>query len=78
MTFKVRKPKRIITFVGAGASAAFEYPTTKPFLEKLVFHVVGEDRKLLNSLRNLYWVEDIEHIIDILDSLLEMHACIFT
>lgn len=75
MTLKVRKLKRIITFLGAGASAAFGYPTTKPFLEKLGPNVVGEERKYLNSLRNLYWiVEDIEHVVEILDSLLYLES----
>lgn len=75
MTLTVRKPKRIITFLGAGASAAIGYPTTKPFLQKLGFYVSDEERKYLNSLRNLYWVvEDIEHVVEILNSLLELEG----
>jgi len=74
MTFKVRKSKKIVTFLGAGASAAFGYPTTKPFLEKLALNVFGEERKYLNTLRNLYWVWDIEQVVEILDLLSEMES----
>lgn len=71
MSFKVRKPKRIVTFLGAGASAPFGYPTTKSFLEKLCRYTTGEEKNLLNDIRNLHWiVKDVEHVVEILDSML--------
>ena len=73
MSFKVRKPKRIVTFLGAGASAPFGYPTTKSFLEKLCQYTTGEEKNLLNDIRNLHLiVKDVEHVVEILDSILDV------
>jgi len=73
MQVKVSFKKRIIIFLGAGASAPFDYPTTKSFLEKLGHNIFNEERKLLNSIRNLHWtIEDVEHIVQVLDLFLDM------
>jgi NAD-dependent SIR2 family protein deacetylase len=73
MNFNVRKRRKIVTFLGAGASAPFGYPTTDSFLSELESHTANEERKYLNSIRSLYWVvEDVEHVVEILDSILEL------
>lgn len=72
MSLKIKKPRKIITFLGAGASATFGYPTTRVFLERLKENVSGELREYLNSLGNLHLVKDIEHVVEILDSLLTL------
>jgi hypothetical protein len=75
MQVKVGKPRKIVTFLGAGASAPFKYPTTKSFLEGLEGFLTGEEKKYLNSIRSLYWVvEDVEHVVEILDSILELES----
>lgn len=75
MQVKVGKPKKIIIFLGAGASAPFKYPTTKSFLEGLEGFLTGEEKKYLNSIRSLHWVvEDVEHVVEILDSILELES----
>lgn len=75
MSYPVRFPKKIVTFLGAGASTPFGYPTTKTFLEKLSTTTSGEEKALLNSIRSLHWtVEDVEHVVEILDLILELNA----
>ncbi len=75
MTYPVMSPKRIVTFLGAGASVPFDYPTTKSFLEKLSGYTDGDEKKLLNSIRNMYrTVEDVEHVVEILDLIVEMQT----
>lgn len=71
MSLRVRKPKKIITFLGAGASAPFRYPTTKSFLERLGENIAGDEKAYFNSFRSLSRVKDIEQVVEILDSLLE-------
>jgi len=58
-----------VIFLGAGASAPFGYPPTKPFVETLMQRIPEtEDRgKLLRSIRETQGVEDAEHITQVLD-----------
>jgi NAD-dependent SIR2 family protein deacetylase len=73
MQIENRKRWTIITFLGAGASAPFGYPTTKSLLWKLDSFLSGEEKRYLNSIMNLHWVvEDVEHVVEILDSILEL------
>jgi len=75
MQVKAIKPRKIVTFLGAGASAPFKYPTTKSFLEQLEGFLTGEEKEYLNSIRSLYWVvDDVEHVVEILDSVLELES----
>jgi hypothetical protein len=76
MNYPVMRPKRIVTFLGAGASVPFGYPTTKSFLEKLdTYTTAADEKKLLNSIRNMgRIVEDVEHVVEILDLILELDA----
>jgi len=74
MSLEARKPKRIIIFLGAGASAPFDYPTTKSFLERLGRTISGREKEYLNSIRNLEWVKDVEQVVEILDSLLDLEG----
>jgi len=59
----------IIVFLGAGASAEFGCPVTKTFLDMLSRTLGKEEGKFLDTLRRLHNVKDIEHIIEIIDSL---------
>lgn len=70
----IQKTTNITAFLGAGASAPFGFPTTKTFLEKFRVELGPSDKQwaYFNSLRNLYWVEDIENVVGILDSILKM------
>jgi hypothetical protein len=71
---RIQKTTNITAFLGAGASAPFGYPTTKTFLERFGARLGPSDKQweYLNSLRNLYWVNDIENVVEILDSILKM------
>ncbi|MGB8780468.1 MAG: SIR2 family protein [Candidatus Bathyarchaeia archaeon] len=64
--------KSIIIFLGAGASAKFGCPATKAFMENFSKTLKDEERSFLSSLRQLHGVRDIEHIVEILDSLFEI------
>jgi len=64
--------KSMVIFLGAGASAKFGCPATKAFMKNLSTTLKDEERSFLSSLRQLHNVKDIEHIIEILDSLFEM------
>jgi hypothetical protein len=53
MAVIIRKPRKIVTFLGAGTSAPFDHPTTQPLLERLGREVSNDQLALLNTLRNL-------------------------
>jgi hypothetical protein len=59
----------LVLFLGAGASAPFDYPPTKPFLDRLLQQIpeTTTTGQLLRSIRETKGVEDAEHIIQILD-----------
>jgi hypothetical protein len=62
-----------VIFLGAGASAPFDYPPTEPFVEKLKRQIAGgEEQNLLRAILGTRGVRDAEHIIQILDSILEL------
>jgi len=60
---------KIMLFLGAGASAPFGYPTTEPFVENLEKSLGSPLKELLNDLLKVEGVRDIEHVIELLDSL---------
>src|SRR5271157_3527764 len=69
---RIQKTTNIVAFLGAGASTPFDYPTTNTFLErfgKAIYEASDKQWGYLNSLRNLYWVKDIENVVEILDSI---------
>ena len=59
---------RVALLLGAGASCAFGYPTTKQFFEKIdipdYYHKV-----IFDHIRASTNVKDIEHILAVLDSI---------
>lgn len=62
----------VTLFLGAGASRAIGYPTTKEFVTNLSSKLVNEDRPLediLASLMESPTIKDIEHVLEFLDSL---------
>jgi hypothetical protein len=68
--------KRIVLFLGAGASAAFDYPTTKQFVDRLKVEIAESDKsstraedKLLIDILTIPHVKDVEHVLEILQSL---------
>lgn len=67
-------PESLIFFLGAGASAAFGYPTTGPFAQKLTNQIPNSTREgvLLQSIRSVPGVDDAEQVLEILDSIVEL------
>jgi len=60
-------------FLGAGASRAFGFPTTKEFLQVLPDRLpFGKTRDLLTYLTNTPEITDIEHVLSILDQVVEL------
>lgn len=70
----LKRQKEISLFLGAGASAPFDYAPTKPFIKKLKSepNLNSSDKRFLDELLSIYHVEDIEHVIEILDSIIEL------
>lgn len=71
------KPRtaRATLFVGAGASAAFGFPTTKEFLQKLAFSLDNDkEKQLLLAFQQAQGISDIEHILEILDQVEELES----
>lgn len=64
---------KVALFLGAGASRAFDYPTTKEFLAHLTKGIehYGYSEIVKTYLENKK-VEDIEHILQILDTLIDL------
>jgi hypothetical protein len=58
-----------LLFLGAGASRAFGFPTTKEFLENLGRHVSPEQSSFLKQFTLVTGITDIEHVLDILDQI---------
>jgi hypothetical protein len=60
-----------VIFLGAGASAQFGFPPTKSFIKGLKERIpetpTNEEGKLLQSILEIKTVEDVEHVIQILD-----------
>ena len=60
-------------FLGAGASRAFGFPTTKEFLRVLPERLPpGKTRDLLNYLTGTPEITDIEHVLSVLDQVVEL------
>ncbi len=62
--------KRVMLFLGAGASASFGYPTTQSFLEELKAEL-GESAEglLFSNLIKVPHVKDVEHVLEMLEAL---------
>ena len=60
-------------FLGAGASRAFDFPTTTEFLTNVrsKLEEKSHERALLDTFREVPGVEDIEHVLDLLDQFTE-------
>ena len=68
----MRLSRKIILFLGAGASASFGYPTTKQFIDSLKTELAKTSEyqaQLLDYFLNLKGFADIEHVLELLDSL---------
>ncbi len=61
------EPQKVSYFLGAGASRAFDYPTTSEFVTELKKIVEPLELGILNSILSLPKVSDIEHVLKILD-----------
>ena len=71
-SYKNEYEGNVVILLGAGASANFGCPTTAVFLEYFSKILTEEENKFLWSLRTLFNVKDIEHIVEILDTLQEI------
>ncbi len=64
------KKKKIILFLGAGASAPFGYPTTEKFLDGLKAELGNSaEGILLSDILKVPHVRDIEHVLEMLKAL---------
>lgn len=62
--------RRIILFLGAGASATFGYPTTQEFINELKAELGNDvEGRFLNNLLNIKGFTDVEHVLELLDLL---------
>ena len=65
------KSLRIVVFTGAGASAQFDNPPTREFKEKLLN--LNNDNRLQNSLLKHKDFPDIEHVLECLKTIKQIH-----
>jgi hypothetical protein len=61
---------KVALFLGAGASRAFGYPTTKEFLENIKKKLTGSEKRLLGVFTSPPQILDIEHVLKAIDALL--------
>jgi len=62
--------RRIILFLGAGASAPFGYPTTQKFINELKDNLGSDvEGKFLSYLLDIKGFTDVEHVLELLDLL---------
>ncbi len=59
----------ISLFLGAGASAFFDFPTTKTFINDLRQHLGTVEVDLLNSILAINGFYDAEHVLELLNAL---------
>jgi hypothetical protein len=62
---------RVALFLGAGASHAFGYPTTREFLHVLASRISGDQKDIISRIRLSPEVSDIEHVLLFLDGTIE-------
>lgn len=60
----------IALFLGAGASRAFGYPTTKDFMNNLSRKLTGTQKEIFDIFTSPPEIKDIEHVLEALDSLI--------
>ena len=70
----LKNMSKVTLFLGAGASKAFDYPTTKEFLDNLQEVLSEEEKRVLNSIVKTPEVRDIEHVLQILDPIIEFDS----
>jgi hypothetical protein len=68
MASRAQDPNALL-FLGAGASRAFGFPTTKEFLDHLKVGAFPEQSALLGQFTLVSGIADIEHVLDILDQI---------
>ena len=71
---KARKVPKVALFLGAGASRAFDYPTTLEFVTELKNVLTKEERRILDSILRSPEFSDIEHVLQTLDSIIEFSS----
>lgn len=69
---QVVKEARATLFLGAGASRAFDFPTTKEFIEHVRESLGSKEKDLLNAFTETPGVSDVEHVLEILDQVAEL------
>lgn len=65
---------RVALFLGAGASSAFGYPTTRKFLDVFIGKIEGNQKDILNRIRLSPYVRDIEHVLLAVDGTIETNS----
>src|SRR4030065_1868015 len=73
--------RRIILFLGAGASTCFGYPTTKQFIDGLRAELAissAAEVQLLNKILSIQGFSDVEHVLELLDLLQSVNRHPFT
>ena len=70
---RVQTPK-VALFLGAGASRAFDYPTTLEFVGNLTDVLGADEKRILNSILRSPEVSDIEHVLQTLDPIIDFNS----
>ena len=70
---RVQTPK-VALFLGAGASRAFDYPTTKEFLTNFGKTLDGVFTEVVGAFQKFKKVYDIEHILRICDVFIDLNS----
>jgi len=65
---------KITLFLGAGASKAFDYPATKEFVDNLYEVLTDREKRILNSFLKTPNVSDIEHVLQIIDTVIDFDS----
>lgn len=60
----------VALFLGAGASRAFDYPTTAEFVQNLTEVINPNEKRILESLMRAPDVSDIEHVLQTIDPII--------
>ena len=61
-------------FLGAGASKAFDYPTTREFVDNLREVLAEKEKRVLNSFLKTPDVSDVEHVLQIIDTVIDFDS----
>ena len=65
---------KVALFLGAGASRAFDYPTTREFVDNLREVLAEREKRVLDSFLKTPDVSDVEHVLQIIDRVIDFDS----